>query len=102
MITKQKIENLKHKLEYYKSLDIKDIKLEKLKDIRDVKIDATKPVIERICSFLVQMDGNPYIFKVGDTPVKVSFKKEGPSLQKCLVNMIVGHKTNGITSILCN
>lgn len=42
------------------------------------------------------------IFKVGDTPVKVSFKKEGPSLQKCLVNMIVGHKTNGITSILCN
>ena len=96
MITKEKVENLKHKLEYYKSLDIKDVKLEELKDIRDIHIDTTKQVIERILSFIIQMDGNPYIFKVSDTPVKVSFKKEGPSLQKCLVNMIVGHKTNGI------
>lgn len=92
MITKEKVENLKQKLEYYKSLDIKDIKLEKLKDIRDVKIDTTKPVIERICSFLVQMDGNPYIFKVGDTLVKVCFNEDGPSLQECLVNMFAGHQ----------
>lgn len=94
MLTKEEIKNLKQKLEYYKSLYIKDVKLEELKDIRDVKIDTTKPVIERICSFLVQMDGNPYFFKVGDTPVKVCFNEDGSSLQECLVNMFVGHKTN--------
>lgn len=33
MITKEKVENLKHKLDYYKSLDNKDVKLEELKDI---------------------------------------------------------------------
>lgn len=96
MITKEKVENLKQKLEYYKSLDIKDVKLEELKDIRDVKIDITKPVLERILSFLVQMDGNPYIFKVEDTPVKVCFNEDGPSLQECLEKMCMGHKTNGI------
>lgn len=96
MITKEEFENLKQKLEYYKSLDIKDVKLEELKDIRDVKIDTTKPVLERIMSFLIQMEGNPYIFKVGDTPVKVSFNEDGPSLQQCLVNMFTGHKYNNL------
>lgn len=94
MHTKEEIKDLKQKLDYYKSLDIKDVKLEDLKDIRDIKIDTTKHVLERILSFLVQMDGNPYIFKVGDTPVKVSFNEDGPSLQECLVNMFVGHITN--------
>lgn len=82
------------KIEYYKFLDIKDVKFEELKDIRDVKIDTTKPVLERVISFLIQMDGNPYIFKVGDTPVKVCFDEDEPSLQECLVNMINRHKTN--------
>ena len=78
----------------YKFIHIKDVKFEELKDIRDVKIDTTKPVLERVISFLIQMDGNPYIFKVGDTPVKVCFDEDGPSLQECLVNMINRHKTN--------
>lgn len=91
MLTKEEFESLKQKLEYYKSLDIKDVKLEELKDIRDAKIDTTKPVLERIISVLIQMDGNPYIFKVGDTPVKVTFNEDGPSPQQCLVNMFVRH-----------
>lgn len=96
MITKVEIENLKQKLECNKSLNIKDVKLEELKDIRDVKIDTTKPVLERIISFLIQMDGNPYIFKVGDTPVNVSFNDNGPCLQQYLVNMFTGHKNNNL------
>lgn len=96
MHTKEEIKDLKQKLEYYKSLDIKDVKLEELKDIRDVKIDTTKPVLERILSVLVQMDGNPYIFRVGDTSVKVCFNEGGPPLQECLEKMCIKHKTNGI------
>lgn len=71
------------KLEYYKSLDISDVKVEDLVDIRTVHIDTSRPVLERILSFMVQIR-NPYLFKVGDTPVKVEFNEEGPSLQKCL------------------
>lgn len=96
MLTKEEIKDLKQKLEYHKSLDIKDVKLEELKDIRDVKIDTTKPVLDRIISFLIQMDGNPYIFKVGDTPVNVSFNDNGPSLQQYLVNMFTRHKNNNL------
>jgi len=87
---------LLHNINWFKSLDNKVVKLEELKDIRDVKIDTTRPVLEHILSFLVQMDCNPYIFKVGDTPVKVCFNEDGSSLQECLFNMFVGHKTNGI------
>lgn len=70
-------------LEYYKSLKIEDAKLEDLKDLSDVHINPDLPVIERILSFMVQI-GNPYLFKVGDTPVKVRFSKNGPTLQKSL------------------
>lgn len=72
-----------YKLLEYKSLDIKDVKLEDLKDIRDVHIDTTKPVHERVLSFWAQI-GNPYLFKVGDTKVKVEFNDNGPSLQELL------------------
>ena len=44
-------------------------------DLREVQIDASKPVAERVESFLVQV-GNPYLFKVGDVTVKVSYKDE--------------------------
>lgn len=70
-------------LEYYKSLKIEDVKLEDLKDINEVSIDPELPVIERILSFMVQIR-NPYLFKVGDTPVKVGFSNNGPTLQKSL------------------
>lgn len=71
------------KLEYYKSLDISDIQIDDLVDIRTVHIDPSRPVLERVLSFIAQIK-NPYLFKVGTTPVKVDFNEDGPSLQKCL------------------
>ena len=76
-------ESLSKRLEYLKSLDIGDVKLEDLVDIRTVHIDTSRPVHERILSFMVQIK-NPYLFKVGDTPVKVEFNENGPSLQEAL------------------
>ncbi|MDE7167881.1 MAG: hypothetical protein K2O28_03415 [Clostridia bacterium] len=64
-------------------MNINDAKLEELKDITDVHIDPNLLVLERILSFMVQI-GNPYLFKVGDTPVKVGFSKKGPTLQNIL------------------
>ena len=75
------IEKWHNKLEYCKSLKIEDAKLEELKDLRDVKIDTSLPVIARILSFMIQIE-NPYLFKVGDTIVKVGFSKTEQTLQK--------------------
>lgn len=75
-------------LENYKSLDIGDVKLDELVDIRTVKIDTTRPVLERILSFMVQIR-NPYLFKVGNTPVKVEFNDDGPTLQESLERFFI-------------
>ena len=53
----------------------------------EVVIDTSKPVEERILSFIEQI-GNPYLFKVGNTPVKVCYKDDGPTLQKCLETLL--------------
>ena len=46
-----------------------------LADLRDIKIDAAKPLQDRMNDFLGQVK-NPYLFKVGDVGVKVSFISE--------------------------
>ena len=80
MITKQDLEEMKKK-------NIGDVKKEDLKDISEVIIDTSKPVEERILSFIEQI-GNPYLFKVGNTVVKVCYKDGGPTLQKCLETLL--------------
>lgn len=69
-------------------MDIGDVKLEDLVDIRTVHIDTSKPVLECILSFMVQIK-NPYLFKVSDTSVKVEFDDDGPSLQKLLETFFI-------------
>lgn len=46
------------------------------------------PVTERILSFIDQLD-NPYMFKVGDINVKVSYNENGPTLQESLENILI-------------
>lgn len=55
--------------------------LDSLVDIRDVKIDRSLPVEERMKSYVEQIK-NPYMFKVGNTIVRVSYKEDGPSFQE--------------------
>ncbi|MCM1438016.1 MAG: hypothetical protein NC131_02225 [Roseburia sp.] len=91
MITEDDVKNLKERLHYNKSLNIKDVKLEELKDIRDVQIDTSRPVTERVLSFWAQM-GNPYLFKVDDTIVKVGFTENGQTLQESLEKLFTRHQ----------
>ena len=46
--------------------------LESLVDLRDVKIDTSKPLDERMKSYVEQIQ-NPYLSKVGNTVVRVSY-----------------------------
>ena len=62
--------------------------LDELADIRDVKIDRTLPVEERMISYVQQIK-NPYMFKVGDIVVKVSYTEGGPSLQELVEQMLL-------------
>ena len=62
--------------------------LDELVDIRDVKIDKTLPVEERVISYVKQIK-NPYMFKVGNTVVRVSYTEAGPSLQELVEQMLM-------------
>ena len=62
--------------------------LDELVDIRDVKIDRALPVEDRIISYVQQIK-NPYMFKVGDIVVKVSYTNDGPSLQELVEQMLL-------------
>lgn len=61
--------------------------LESLVDIRDVKIDRSKPVEERMKSYVEQIK-NPYLFKVGKTIVRVSYAKTQATINDNFVNLL--------------
>ena len=61
--------------------------LETLVDVRDVQIDKTLPIDERIKSYVEQIK-NPYMFKVGNTVVRVSYANTSRTLNDNFINMI--------------
>ena len=61
--------------------------LESLVDIRDVKIDRSKPVEERMKSY-VEQSKNPYLFKVGNTIVRVSYANTQATINDNFVNLL--------------
>ena len=61
--------------------------LESLVDIRDVKIDRGKPVEERMKSYVEQIK-NPYLFKVGNTIVRVSYANTQATINDNFVNLL--------------
>lgn len=67
--------------EMLKSVDIKNVDKGSLIDLDEVQIDDTRPVSERILSFLQQVQ-NPYCFRIGDVAVKVNYKPDGPSFHQ--------------------
>ena len=58
-----------------RNVDIADCSKDSLVDLHDVKIDAGKPVAYKMNDYFEQIK-NPYLFKVGDIRVKVSFGGE--------------------------
>lgn len=64
-----------------RSVDIRSVDKQSLVDLNSVLIDESKPVQERVLSFLQQIK-NPYCFRIGDVAVKVNYKSDGPSFQQ--------------------
>ena len=61
--------------------------LDSLVDIRDVKIDRTQPVEERMKSYVEQIK-NPYLFKVGNTVLRVSYANTQATINDNFVNLL--------------
>ncbi len=55
-------------------------------DLRRVKIDKSLPAGARIAHFKRDI-GNPYVFRVGDTRVGISFADGGAPLQERLLEV---------------
>ena len=73
--------------EMLKSVDIKNVDKGSLIDLDEVQIDDTRPVSERILSFLQQVQ-NPYCFRIGDVAVKVNYKPDGPAFQQRVEDLL--------------
>ena len=61
--------------------------LASLVDIRDVKVDRSLPIEDRVKSYVEQVK-NPYMFKVGNTVVRVSYADTNRTMNDNFVNMI--------------
>ena len=62
--------------------------LDSLVDIRDVKIARSLPVEERMKSYVEQIK-NPYMFKVGNTVVRVSYANTTQTINDNFLNLLM-------------
>ena len=71
-----------------KNADLQSCNIDELVDIRDVKVDKSKSQMEKLVDFIEKIK-NPYLFKVGDTVVKVRFSENNTqSFQQKMENII--------------
>ena len=66
-------------LQRMQEVDIRTVNIDDLTDLKDINIDTKLPVKEKLKSFAEQ-SSNLYIHRVGNFVVKVSFQKEGPTI----------------------
>lgn len=71
-----------------KNADLQSCNIDELVDIRNVKVDKSKSQMEKLIDFIDKIK-NPYLFKVGDTVVKVRFSENNTqSFQQKMENII--------------
>ena len=83
MIDKNLLEDMSH-------IKLKDTAPDLLKDILEVEVKG-ETASQRLESYLTQV-GNPYCFRVGKTPVKISFKSCEETLDKKIKSYFLGLK----------
>lgn len=77
-------------LEICQTKVLNDVSIVELVDIDTISVDKSKPKTERTRDFISQID-NPYLFRVRNIGVKVSFKSTGPTLQEKLEDFLLYH-----------
>jgi hypothetical protein len=84
MIDKNLLEDMSH-------IKIKDVAPDRLQDILTVEVSG-ETASQRLESYLDQV-GNPYCFRVGNTPVRISFKSCEETLDNKIKSYFMGLKS---------
>ena len=80
-------EILKMKLEKSKIAEINKINETEIDDVKNLKIDSSVSSNERIIDFIKKVK-NPYIIKVGDTIVKMTYNSSNKQALECIKNIV--------------
>lgn len=83
MMDRRRLEEMSH-------IGLKDISPDHLTDILEVELYGENAG-QRLEDCMAKL-GNPYCFKVGETPVRVSFQADGETLEKKLRSYFMGLK----------
>ena len=86
-MNKYNLKELREKLDRCKNMDLKDVSLDDVDEISSIKIDRRKSSNERILDFLTKTK-NPYIFKVNNTLVRISFSNNDRTADDCLISVL--------------
>ena len=81
------IKELREKIERCKNMKLSDVSLDDVDEISSIKIDRRKSSNERILDFLTKTK-NPYIFKVNNTLVRISFSNNERTADNCLTSVL--------------
>ncbi len=81
------IKELREKIERCKNMKLSDVSLDDVDDISSINIDRRKSSNERILDFL-RKTKNPYIFKVNNTLVRISFSNNERTADDCLTSVL--------------
>lgn len=82
----------RNELSILQQTTIKGASPDTLVDIQEVKIQG-QSALDRLNSYLLQVQ-NPYCFKVGNTPVKVSFSPQGEPIEHKLKALFTSLRTS--------
>ena len=80
-------EILKNKLEKSKMAEINKINKSEIEDIKSIKIDSSISSNKRIIDFIKKAK-NPYIIKVGDTIVKMTYNSTNKNALDCIKKIV--------------
>lgn len=83
MIDQNLLKNMSH-------IELKNADPDLLQDILEIEISG-ETAVQRLESYIAQT-GNPYCFRVGNTPVRISFKPRGETLDRKLKSYFLGLK----------
>ena len=72
--------------------DIRTVDINTLTDMSGVEFDYTLSQEER-AKRIFTMTKNPYLFRLGDTAIKLEFTEGGPSLQDLLASLLLRKKS---------
>ena len=81
------IKELREKIERCKNMKLSGVSLDDVDDILSINIDRRKSSNERILDFL-RKTKNPYIFKVNNTLVRISFSNNERTADDCLTSVL--------------